>query len=210
VPKAAGWSTIAKNWSRGEFMESQDVTGLLVKWGQGEHGVLDQILPTVYDELHRIAGRYLNRERPNHTLQPTALINEAYLRLVDQSRLTLQNRAHFFGIAARVMRRILVEHARAHQAAKRGGSAIQVPLDEAVHGGAREENIDFVVLDAALDRLAKMDSQQSRVVELRYFAGLTIEETAEAMGASPATIKRSWTVARAWLRREMTRSNVST
>jgi RNA polymerase sigma factor (TIGR02999 family) len=186
-------------------MESPDLTGLLVKWGQGKENALDEILPIVYAELHRMAGRYLNRERVNHTLQPTALINEAYLRLVDQSRLTLQNRAHFFGIAARVMRRILVEHARAHHAAKRGGSAIMVPLDEGVHGGAGTEDLDLIALNSALDRLEQMDPAQSRIVELRYFAGLTIEETAEALDISPATVKRSWTVARAWLKREISR-----
>jgi len=187
-------------------MESRDVTGLLVKWGQGDKGVLDQLLPAVYDELHRMAARYLRRERPDHTLQPTALINEAYLRLVDKNSVTWENRAHFFGIAANVMRRILVDHARGHQAAKRGGSAIKVPLDEQLHGTPKQEEMDLVALDTALTRLATVDPEQSRLVELRYFGGLTIEETAQVMGISPATVKRSWTVARAWLRREISRT----
>jgi RNA polymerase sigma factor (TIGR02999 family) len=187
-------------------MESNDVTGMLVKWSQGDKAVLDQLLPAVYEELHRMAARYLRRERPDHTLQPTALINEAYLRLVDKNSITWENRAHFFGIAANVMRRILVDHARGHQAAKRGGSAIKLPLDEAIHGSPKQERMDVIALDAALTRLAKMDPEQSRLVELRYFAGLNIEATAEIMGISPATVKRKWTVSRAWLRREISRS----
>src|SRR5882762_8827522 len=184
-------------------MESQDVTGMLAKWGQGDKDVLNQLLPAVYDELHRMAGRYLHRERPDHSLQPTALINEAYLRLVDQNSVTWANRAQFFGIAASIMRRILVDHARGHQAAKRGGSAIKLPLDEDMHGSPKQEGeMDLVALDAALTRLAKLDAEQGRLVELRYFAGLTIEETAQVMGTSPATVKRSWTISRAWLRRE--------
>jgi RNA polymerase sigma factor (TIGR02999 family) len=187
-------------------VESQDVTGLLVKWREGDEGVLSQLLPVVYDELHRMAARYLRRERPDHTLQPTALINEAYLRLVDQNSVTWENRAHFFGIAANVMRRILVDHARGHQAAKRGGSVIKLPLDEAIHGSSKEEELDLVALDAALNRLVQLDPEQGRIVELRYFAGLTIEETAQVVGISPATVKRKWTVSRAWLRREITRA----
>jgi RNA polymerase sigma factor (TIGR02999 family) len=186
-------------------MESHDITGLLVKWREGDKGALDQLLPAVYHELHRMAARYLRRERPDHTLQPTALINEAYLRLVDQNSVTFENRAHFFGISANVMRRILVDHARGHQAAKRGGSAIKIPLDEAIHGSPKQEETDLVALDAALTRLATVDPEQSRLVELRYFAGLNIEETAQVMGISPATVKRKWTVSRAWLRREMSR-----
>jgi RNA polymerase sigma factor (TIGR02999 family) len=186
-------------------MESQDLTGLLVKWSHGDKGVLNQLLPAVYDELHRMAARYLRRERPDHTLQPTALINEVYLRLVDHNSVTWEDRAHFFGIAANVMRRILVDHARGHQAAKRGGSAIKLPLDEDLQGSLKHEEMDLVALDTALTQLAKIDSQQSKLVELRYFAGLTIEETAEVMGISPATVKRKWTLSRAWLRREIGR-----
>ena len=144
----------------GTRMESHDVTGLLAKWGQGDKGVLNQLLPAVYDELHRMAARYLRRERPDHTLQPTALINEAYLRLVDQNSVTWENRAHFFGIAANVMRRILVDHARGHQAAKRGGSVIKLPLDEGLHGSPKQEEIDLVALDTALARLAKIDPEK--------------------------------------------------
>ena len=187
-------------------MASQDLTGLLVRWSQGDKGALDQLLPAVYDELHRMAARYVRRERPDHTLEPTALIHEAYLRLVDQHSVKWGNRAHFFGIAAQVMRQILVDYARAHQAAKRGGSKIKVPLDEALHGSPKHEELDLIALDAALTQLAKLDPEQGRLVELRYFAGLTIEETAEVMGISPATVKRKWTASRAWLRREIHRS----
>ncbi len=180
----------------------QGVTGLLQAWGGGDHAALDQLVPIVYEELHRQAQRYLRRESPGHTLQTTALVHEAYLRLVDQRQARWQNRAQFFGVAAQLMRRILVDHARRHQAAKRGGSAIQVPLDE---GGvaAVESDVDLVALDDALTRLAGLDPQQARVVELRYFTGLGIEETAEALGISPATVKREWAMARAWLRREL-------
>src|SRR5437868_3065342 len=150
-------------------MESQEVTGLLIKWSEGEKEVLNQLLPAVYDELHRMAARYLHHERPDHTLQPTALINEAYLRLVDQNSVKWENRAHFFAIAANVMRRILVDHARAQQAAKRGGSMIQLPLGEGMHGVRKQEEMDLVALDEALTELAKMDSEKSRLVELRYF-----------------------------------------
>ena len=187
-------------------MESQDVTGLLQKWGEGDRDVLNQLLPAVYDELHRMAARYLRHERPDHTFQPTALINEAYVRLVDQKNVKWENRAHFFAIAANIMRRILVDHARGHQAAKRGGSMIKLPLDEAVHRAPKQEEMDLVALDEALTQLAKIDPEQSRLVELRYFAGLTIEETAQVMGISPATVKRKWTISRAWLRREISRS----
>jgi RNA polymerase sigma factor (TIGR02999 family) len=187
-------------------MESQDVTGLLIKWSEGDRGVLNELLPAVRDELHRMAARYLRRERPDHTLQPTALINEAYLRLVNQNRVKWENRAQFFAIAANLMRRILVDHARGHQAAKRAGSAIKLPLDEGMPASPKQEEMDLVALDEALTQLAKMDSEQSRLVELRYFAGLTIEETAQVMGISPATVKRRWEVSRAWLRREISRS----
>jgi RNA polymerase sigma factor (TIGR02999 family) len=187
-------------------MESQDVTGLLIKWGEGDRGVLNQLLPAVYDELHRMAARYLHLERPDHILQPTALINEAYLRLVDQNSVKWENRAHFFGIAANLMRRILVEHARGQRAAKRGGNIVKLPLDEGMHGSPKQEEMDLVALDEALTQLAKKDSEQSRLVELRYFGGLTIEETAQVMGISPATVKRSWTISRAWLRREISRT----
>lgn len=184
-------------------MENHEVTELLIRWGSGDKAVLDRLLPLVYAELHRMAARYLRRERVDHTLQPTALINEAYLRLVDSSVVTWENRVHFFGIAARVMRRILVDHARQHQAGKRGGAVEKVPIDAANEPGSRQEDVDVVALDAALTRLAEVDPEQSKLVELRYFAGLTIEEAAAAMSMSLATAKRRWTVAKAWLRREI-------
>jgi RNA polymerase sigma factor (TIGR02999 family) len=163
---------------------------------------LDKMMPAIYDELRRQAARYLRQERPGHTLQTTALIHEAYVRLVDQRNVQWQNRAHFFGIAAQMMRRILVDHARTKKRAKRGGSDIKVSLDDnavAVKG----QDLDVVAVDEALSRLAKIDEQQSRVVELRFFSGLTVEETAEVMGISPATVKRDWSMAKAWLHREL-------
>jgi RNA polymerase sigma factor (TIGR02999 family) len=179
-----------------------DVTGLLQAWGGGDSAALDRLVPIVYDELHRQAQRYLRRENPGHTLQTTALVHEAYLRLVDQREARWQNRAQFFGVAAQAMRRILVDHARRHQAAKRGGSAVPVTLEEGAVAAAGS-GVDLVALDDALTRLAALDPQQARVVELRYFTGLGIEETAEALGISPATVKRDWAMARAWLKREL-------
>jgi RNA polymerase sigma factor (TIGR02999 family) len=180
----------------------EGVTDLLQAWGGGDKTALDQLVPIVYEELHRQAQRYLQRENPGHTLQTTALVHEAYLRLVDQRQAQWQNRAQFFGVAAQLMRRILVDYARRHQAAKRGGSAIQVPFEEGSVAAA-ESDVDVVALDDALTRLAVLDPQQARVVELRYFTGLGIEETAEALGISPATVKREWAMARAWLKREL-------
>ena len=159
-------------------------------------------MPIVYDELHRQAERLLRRESPGHTLQTTALVHEAYLRLVDQHQAHWQNRAQFFGIAAQLMRRILVDHFRRHQAGKRGGGAAQVTLDESAVETAGAD-VDLLALDDALTRLGQLDSQQARVVELRYFTGLGIEETAAAMGISPTTVKREWAMARAWLKREL-------
>ena len=163
---------------------------------------LDKLMPVIYDELHRQAARYLRRERPGHTLQTTALIHEAYVRLVDQRNVQWQNRAHFFGIAAQMMRRILVDHARTKKRAKRGGSDIKVSLDDATVA-MKGLDLDVVAVDEALTRLAKIDEQQSRVVEYRFFSGLTVEETAEVMGISPATVKRDWSMAKAWLHREL-------
>jgi RNA polymerase sigma factor (TIGR02999 family) len=185
-------------------MATPDVTRLLVSWSQGDKAALDQLAPLVYDELRQLAGRYLRRERPGHTLQSTALVNEAYLRLIDQRHVHWQNRAHFLGVAAQMIRRILVDHARAHQAAKRGSGAAKLALDEALDAG-RERDLDLVALDDALDALSRLDTKQSRVIELRFFAGLSIEETAEVMEISPATVKREWSSARAWLFRELTR-----
>jgi len=177
-----------------------------VRWREGDREALESLMPLVYDELRRLAHHYLQRERSDHTLQSTALVHEAYLRLAGPSAPQWQNRAHFFGIAARVMRQILVEYARAHSAAKRGGaSACKVTLDEALEI-QQKTDVDVIALDGALDRLSEMDPQQSRIVELRFFTGLTIEDTSEVMGISPATVKRDWTSARAWLHREIARS----
>jgi RNA polymerase sigma factor (TIGR02999 family) len=179
-----------------------DVTRLLLNWGAGDRQALDELTPLVYDELKRLASRYLRRERPDHTLQSTALVHEAYMRMVDQRNVKWQNRAQFFGLAAEMIRRILVDHARAHRAEKRGGEAVKLNLDEALDAAAGRD-LDLVRLDDALKELAELDPQQSRIVELRYFAGLTIEETAEALAVSPATVKRDWAVAKAWLRRQL-------
>jgi RNA polymerase sigma factor (TIGR02999 family) len=189
-------------------MENHEVTELLMKWGEGDKDVLDRLLPTVYAELHRMAARYLRGERVDHTLQPTALINEAYLRLIDSNSVTWENRAHFFGIAAQVMRRILVDHARQHRADKRGGEFKKVPIDAANELASKQEDIDLVALDAALTRLAEVDPELSKLVELRYFAGLTIEDAAQVMSMSLGTAKRRWTAAKAWLRREISRAHV--
>jgi len=180
----------------------ENVTQLLLGWGKGDKEALDQLLPIVYDELRRQAARYLRRERAGHTLQTTALINEAYIRLVDQKRVHWQNRAHFFGIAAQMMRRILVDHARTKGRAKRGGSDIRVSLAKA-NLVTKSRDLDIVALDEALERLGKVDEQQARVVELRFFSGLTVEETAEVLAISPATVKRDWSMAKAWLHREI-------
>ena len=181
-----------------------DVTQLLADWSQGKEQAFEQLAPAVYDELRRLAARYLSRERSNHTLQPTALVHEAYLRLIDQSRVEWQNRAHFFGVAAQMIRRILVDHARAHQAAKRGAGAAHFAIDDALDAAAPRD-LDLVALDDALAELAKLDPQQSRVIELRFFGGLSIEETAVALNVSAATVKREWASARAWLYRELSR-----
>jgi RNA polymerase sigma factor (TIGR02999 family) len=187
---------------------SNPVTDLLVRWRQGDREALDSLMPMVYVELRRLAHHYLQRERSDHTLQSTALVHEAFLRLAGQSPPQWQNRAHFFGIAAHVMRQILVEYARAHSAAKRGGvNSCKVTLDEALDLAQRID-VDVIALDGALNRLSELDPQQSRIVELRFFAGLTIEDTSEVMGISPATVKRDWTSARAWLHREIARSAV--
>jgi RNA polymerase sigma factor (TIGR02999 family) len=175
-----------------------DVTRLLEDLSNGKTGALEELLPLVQAELRRQAARYLRRERPNHTLQPTALVNEAFLRLIEQRDVRWQNRAHFFGIAAQAMRRILVDHARTHGRAKRGGGAPMVSLDEAVVA-VEERSTDLLALDQALDRLAVEDPRQAKVVELRFFGGLSVEETALVMDISPATIKREWTMAKAWL-----------
>jgi RNA polymerase sigma factor (TIGR02999 family) len=183
-------------------VRAKTVTELLEYARTGDHVALDQLLPLVYGELRRIAARYMRRERPGQTLQATALVNEAYLRLARDEHLSFQNRAHLLGIAARAMREILVERARARGAQKRGGKDARVTLDEGMLADAAEQ-VDVLALHTALDKLAALDAQQARIVELRFFGGLTIEEAAEVLGVSPATVKRGWAVARAWLYREV-------
>lgn len=178
------------------------ITVLLQAWSKGNRQAGEELLPLVYAALRSRAERYLRAERREHTLQPTALVHEAYLRLVDQSRVTWQNRSHFFGVAAGMMRRILVDHARGRRAARRGGAWCRVELDDAV-GSYESRGVELIALDDALTELAAIDEQQERIVELRFFGGLSIEETAEALGVSPATIKRDWSMARAWLHRRV-------
>ena len=187
---------------------SSQVTELLVRWRGGDREALDSLLPLVYDELRRIARHYLQGERSGHTLQSTALVNEAYVRMVVQDFPQWQNRAHFFAVAAQLMRQILVDHARSHRASKRGGDVYKVTLDEAEEQPLATD-IDIVALDDALKNLAEMDPQQRRVVELKFFAGLSIEDTAEVLGISSSTVKRDWVTARAWLYRELDRSSAT-
>jgi RNA polymerase sigma-70 factor (ECF subfamily) len=181
-----------------------DVTELLATAHKGDPEALSKLLPMVYGELHRLAGRYMRRERRAHTMQTTALVHEAYLRLMRQEDLSFTNRAHFMAIAANLMRQILVERARARQAMKRGGAGIRITYDESL-AAAAEPPVDLLALDQALTRLQSLDPGRARIVELRFFGGLTVEETAEAMDISPATVKRQWSVARAWLYREISR-----
>ena len=181
------------------------VTQLLGRWRAGDREALDALMPLVYEELRRLARHYLQQERPGHTLQSTALVHEAYVRLIGQSPHEWKSRAHFFGVAARLMRQILVDHARNRQAAKRGGNSLKLTLHEGLVG-PKGKDLDLLALDDALNNLAELNPQQSHIVELRFFSGLTIEDTSEVLGISPATVKRSWTTARAWLFREMNRS----
>ncbi len=180
-----------------------NVTQLLLDWRNGDQHALDALMPLVYDELRMIAKRYMGRERSGHTLQTGALINEAYLRLVGKQDVAWQNRTHFFAIAARIMRNLLVDHARAKQMAKRGGGALQVSFNEALVGGDPEVTVDLLALDQALSRLSEVDERKCRIVELRFFGGLSAEETSEALGLSEITIKREWLKAKAWLFREL-------
>jgi RNA polymerase sigma factor (TIGR02999 family) len=180
----------------------KEITQLLVAWGDGDEAALEQLTPLVYQQLHRLAHHYLSHERPGHTLQTSALVNEAYLRLIDWKNVQWQNRAHFFGVSAQLMRRILVDFARSRRYEKRGGGNAPLALDEVVLISG-EKGADLVALDEALVSLAKLDARQSRVVELRFFGGLTVEETAEVLKVSEATVRRDWSIARAWLRREM-------
>lgn len=178
-----------------------EVTQLLDQLGRGDPEAMAEVMPLLYHELHKLARHHLGRERPDHTLQPTALVHEAYLRLAGQARVHWQNRGHFFGIASQLMRRILVDYARSRHAEKRGGLARKVSLDDVVVSDERA--IELIALDEALSSLAVIDPQQSRIVELRFFGGLTIEQTAQSIGVSPATVKRDLNVAKAWLHREI-------
>jgi RNA polymerase sigma factor (TIGR02999 family) len=182
------------------------VSQLLVNWGHGDADAREALIPLVYGELRRLARHYLRGERPDHTLQSAALVNEAYLRLVRQEPPQWQNRAHFFGVAAQLMRQILVDHARNRQADKRGAGVPRLTLDPQIALPQKRE-IDLVALDDALNRLASLDPQQSRLIELRFFGGLSIEETSEVLSISPATVKREWATARAWLQRDMKHKN---
>jgi RNA polymerase sigma factor (TIGR02999 family) len=186
---------------------STDITGLLGRWSSGDPAALERLMPLIYAECRRIAARQLRRERREHTLDPTELVHELYLRLVDQRRATWENRAQFFGVAAQIMRRILVDYARARHARKRGGSAILVSLDAAAETSSENPIADVLAIDAALDRLASRDPEQVRIIELRFFAGLTVDETAHVVGRSPRTVKREWALAKAWLYRELRRTN---
>ena len=178
------------------------VTELLADWSEGDQEALNKLIPLVYDELHKLASRYLRRERPDHTLQTTAVVHEAYLKLVNQRDANFENRLHFFAVAAQIMRRILVDYARRHHASKRGGDLYKLSLDEALVT-SEEKGADLLALDEALERLAAIDERQSRVVELRVFAGLTLEETAQALNLSPSTVRREWSMAKAWLHKEI-------
>jgi len=183
-------------------LRADDITSLLVSWRQGDAAALERLVPLVYDELRRVARRHLRREPAGHALQPTALVHEVYLRLVDIDRMTLKSRAHFFGVAAALMRQILVDHARRQRADKRGGAVTMLSLDE-VSPAAQATSVDVLALDEALEALSSADARQCRVVELRFFAGLTIDEAAEALGLSPATVEREWAFAKAWLHRRL-------
>ena len=185
---------------------SQQITQLLLAWGKGDETALETLMPMVYDELRRVAARHLRRQRPGHTLQTTALVNEAYLRLIDSSQVRWQNRAHFFAVSAQLMRRILVDFARSRQYLKRGGGAQQVSLDEA-RVVAPERTVDVLALDDALTRLAALNPRQAQVVELRYFGGLSEEESAEALKVSLRTVQRDWNLARLWLYRQIVTSD---
>lgn len=185
------------------MQNSESVTQLLLKWNEGDSLALERLMPLVYSELRRLAGNYLRRERQNHILQPTALVNEAYLKLIDQRHAKWQNRAQFFGVAAQLMRRILVDHARAHQAAKRGGSDQQRLSITSAKELSEKPDTDILALHEALNELSEMDPQQGRIVELKFFGGLSIEETAEVLGVGHATVERDWKMARAWLRRKL-------
>jgi RNA polymerase sigma factor (TIGR02999 family) len=185
-----------------ETSPQNEITERLIAWSHGDESALDQLIPAVYQELRRMADRYLRREDPGHTLQTTALVHEAYLKLVDQTRVNWQNRAHFFGVAAQMMRRVLVDHAKSKHRDKRGGEAPKLSLDE-VLDLTEERAADLIALDDALGQLATIDERKCHVVELRYFGGLSVEETATALGVSPQTVLRDWNLAKAWLYQEL-------
>jgi RNA polymerase sigma factor (TIGR02999 family) len=182
-----------------------DITQMLREWSDGKPEALENLLPLVHNELHRQAASFLRKERPGHTLQTTALINEAYLKLIERRDVNWQSRAHFFAVAAQAMRRILVDYAKAKHREKRGGDRIRLSLEGVTLVAAKEKGIDLIALDEALDKLAERDKEQARVVELRYFSGLSLEETAEVLRVSRATVARDWEAARAWLHRELTK-----
>ena len=181
---------------------SQQITQLLQSWNQGDQGAIEQLVPLVYDELHRLARRYMSDERPGHVLQTTALVNEAYLRLVDSAHANWEGRTHFFGVCAKVMRRILVDWARSRHALKRGGDVSSLDLDEAL-AASNQPGTDLVAIDDALQALAALDPRKGQVVELRFFGGLSVKETAEVLKVSPETVQRDWKLAKSWLRREL-------
>jgi RNA polymerase sigma factor (TIGR02999 family) len=185
---------------------SQSITQLLIEWRDGDQTALDRLIPLVHRELRRLAHHYLKQERPEHTLQTTALVNEAYLKLVDHKGMHWQNRSHFFAVAAQAMRRILVDHARSRDALKRGGGLPKIPLDTAA-AVADTQAANLLALNDALDELALLDARKSRIVELRYFGGMTVEETAEVVGLSPATVNREWKSAKTWLLRTMSQQD---
>lgn len=183
----------------------EDVTGLLQDWSDGDQGAMDKLSPLVYNELRRLARRYLRQERPNHTLQSTALVHEAYLRLVDRKNANFKNRAHFFAVASQLIRRILVDYARARRTTKRGGGQPRLSFDEAVSFPAAQRDVDLRELDDALNSLAEIDPQKARIVEMRFFGGLSVEAVAEVLEMSPRTVRRHWRVAKAWLHKEITK-----
>lgn len=185
-----------------------DLTSLLLDWSRGNPDALNQLAPLIYEELHRMASRQLRRERNEHTLQSTALVHEVYLKLIDQDRVQWQDRNHFFAVASQMIRHILVDHARARFAAKRGSGQVQLEFDESIALPGKSDK-DLLALDDAMQALAQLDQRQSRIVELRFFGGLSIEESAEVLNVSPATVKRDWNVARAWLYRQLARSSNS-
>jgi RNA polymerase sigma-70 factor, ECF subfamily len=199
---------VSNNSGRKAARSSEGITELLERWSEGDEKALDRLMPLVYDELHRLATAYIRRERREHTLQPTALVNELFLKFFDQRRMSWQNRAQFFGVAAQIMRRILVDHARAHYSSKRGGDRFCISLKNVEAFGAQPD-ADLLELHDLLNRLETLDPAQARIVELRFFGGLTIKETAEVMNISHATVEREWRTAKAFLKRELTRTRIS-